>query len=105
MAELYVGGLLCDGGGEIVDGQAVLVQDSKGAKVAPAGEVSGFEGETTGTSGGTLMPGLFDCHAHLCLGSEGDPGTAADKLLPEADHDEGVGAGPGRLGWRHQRPA
>jgi imidazolonepropionase-like amidohydrolase len=74
MAELYVGGLLCDGGGEIVDGQAVLVQDSKGAKVAPAGEVSGFEGETTGTSGGTLMPGLFDCRVHLMPRRRGGPG-------------------------------
>jgi len=34
------------------------------------------------TGGATLMPGLTDCHVHLCLGAEGDPGTAADKLLP-----------------------
>ncbi|MDP6875374.1 MAG: amidohydrolase family protein [Alphaproteobacteria bacterium] len=82
MTELYTGGLLYDGGNEIVAGQAVLVEDGKVAKVAPTGEFSGFEGRTIDTSGGTLMPGLFDCHVHLCLGAEGDPGTAADKLLP-----------------------
>lgn len=82
MTELYTGGLLYDGGGEIVSGRAVLVEDGKVAKVAPAGEFDGFEGQTIDTAGGTLMPGLFDCHVHLCLGAEGDPGTAADKLLP-----------------------
>jgi imidazolonepropionase-like amidohydrolase len=81
-SELYTGGLLYDGGTEIVDNQAVLVTDGKVAKVAPAGEFDGFAGRTIDTTGGTLMPGLFDCHVHLCLGAEGDPGTAADKLLP-----------------------
>ena len=82
MTQLYAGGLLYDGGTEIVDGQGVLVEDGKVTKVAPAGEFDGFTGETIDTTGGTLMPGLFDCHVHLCLGAEGDPGTAADKLLP-----------------------
>ncbi|MDA1100000.1 MAG: amidohydrolase family protein [Proteobacteria bacterium] len=80
--ELYTGGLLYDGGGEIVAGQGVLVQNGRVAKVAPAGEFAGFVGVTIDTTGGTVMPGLFDCHVHLCLGAEGDPGTAADKLLP-----------------------
>ena len=82
MTQLYTGGLLFDGAGEIIDGQAVLVQDGQVAKVAPAAEFDGYQGETIDTAGGTLMPGLFDCHVHLCLGAEGDPGTAADKLLP-----------------------
>ena len=25
---------------------------------------------------------MINCHVHLCLGAEGDPGTVADKLLP-----------------------
>jgi imidazolonepropionase-like amidohydrolase len=82
MTELYTGGLLFRGQGDIIEGQAVLVEGGKVAKVAPAGEFDGFSGATIDTSGGTLMPGLFDCHVHLCLGAEGDPGTAADKLLP-----------------------
>ncbi|MBT5193898.1 MAG: amidohydrolase family protein [Rhodospirillaceae bacterium] len=82
MTELYAGGLLYDGGTEVIDGQGVLVEDGQVTKVAPAGEFDGFEGTTIDTTGGTLIPGLFDCHVHLCLGAEGDPGTAADKLLP-----------------------
>jgi len=82
MTELYTGGLLYDGGTEIVEGHGVMVKDGKVTEVAPSGAFDGFDGETVDTSGGTLMPGLFDCHVHLCLGAEGDPGTAADKLLP-----------------------
>jgi len=82
MTELYTGGLLYDGGTEIVEGHGVMVKDGKVTEVAPSGTFDGFDGETVDTSGGTLMPGLFDCHVHLCLGAEGDPGTAADKLLP-----------------------
>ncbi|MFP6709086.1 MAG: amidohydrolase family protein [Alphaproteobacteria bacterium] len=82
MTELYTGGLLFRGAGDIIEGQAVLVEGGQVAKVAPAGEFDGFSGAAIDTSGGTLMPGLFDCHVHLCLGAEGDPGTAADKLLP-----------------------
>ena len=82
MTQLYSGGFLFKGEGEILDGQSVLVENGKIIKVAPSGEFDGFAGETVDTSGGTLMPGLFDCHVHLCLGAEGDPGTAADKLLP-----------------------
>ena len=82
MTQLYSGGLIFNGEDEILDSQSVLVESGKIAKVAPAGEFDGFAGDTIDTSGGTLMPGLFDCHVHLCLGAEGDPGTAADKLLP-----------------------
>ncbi|MBT4043554.1 MAG: amidohydrolase family protein [Rhodospirillaceae bacterium] len=82
MSELYAGGLLFDGSNDLHDGQAVLVEGGRVTKIAPASEFDGFAGETIDTSGGTLMPGLFDCHVHLCLGGEGDPGTAADKLLP-----------------------
>jgi imidazolonepropionase-like amidohydrolase len=82
MTTLYRGGLLFDGANPPIEGQAVAVEDGKVARLAPAGEFDGFAGEVVDTTGGTLMPGLIDCHVHLCLGAEGDPGTAADKLLP-----------------------
>ena len=62
--------------------RAVLVEDGRIARIAAAGEFDGFDGEVVDTAGGTLMPGLIDCHVHLCLGAEGDPGTAQDKLMP-----------------------
>lgn len=79
---LYVGGLVFNGTDAPLDGQGVLVEDGAVVRVAPAGEFDGFSGESVDTSGGTLMPGIIDCHVHLCLGGEGDPGTAADKLTP-----------------------
>ena len=79
---LYSGGRLFDGENAPLDGQAVLVEDAAIRRVAPRAEFDGFAGEVVDTSGATLMPGLIDCHVHLCLGAEGDPGTAAEKLLP-----------------------
>ena len=82
METLYSGGRLFDGETAPVAGHGVLVGDDRILKVAPAGEFDGFAGARVETSGATLMPGLIDCHVHLCLGAEGDPGSAADKLLP-----------------------
>jgi len=82
MQVLYSGGALFDGEKPPLAGQAVLVEDQRIVRVAPAGEFDGFAGETVDTSGGTLLPGLIDAHVHLCLGAEGDPGSAAEKLLP-----------------------
>ena len=42
MTELYTGGLLFRGQGDIIEGQAVLVEGGKVAKVAPVGEFGGF---------------------------------------------------------------
>lgn len=82
MQILYKGGALFDGENAPVSGQSVLVEGEKVIRVAPDAEFDGFAGTVVDTSGGTLMPGLIDCHVHLCLGAEGDPGTAAEKLLP-----------------------
>ena len=82
MATLFKGGLVFDGERAPLPGHGVLVDGGKVARFAPAAEFDGFAGETVDTAGATLMPGLIDCHVHLCLGAEGDPGTAADKLLP-----------------------
>lgn len=82
MQVLYKGGALFDGENDPIEGHGVMVEGDKVARVAPDAEFEGFAGTEVDTSGGTLMPGLIDCHVHLCLGAEGDPGTAAEKLLP-----------------------
>jgi imidazolonepropionase-like amidohydrolase len=82
MPTLFKGGLVFDGERAPLPGHGVLVEDGRIARFAPLAEFDGFAGETVDTGGATLMPGLTDCHVHLCLGAEGDPGTAADKLLP-----------------------
>src|SRR4029079_15510984 len=59
---------------------AVLEEGGKVKRVAPAGEFSGFAGERVDTSGGTLIPGIIDCHVHSLSGAEGNPGAAQDRL-------------------------
>jgi imidazolonepropionase-like amidohydrolase len=82
MKTLYRGGLVFTGEGEMLAEHGVLVENGRIAALAPAGEFEGFDGEVIDTAGGTLMPGLIDCHVHLVYGGEADPGTASEKLLP-----------------------
>ncbi len=82
MQILFKGGKVFNGETAPSDGQAVLVEDGKIARVAPAGEFDGFAGEVVDTSGGTLMPGLFDCHVHLCMGGEANPMAERSAMLP-----------------------
>jgi imidazolonepropionase-like amidohydrolase len=80
MQVLFKGGALFDGVKDPVSGHGVMVEAGKIKKLAPLGEFAGFAGEVVDTSGGTLMPGLIDCHVHLCSGAEADPATAQSKL-------------------------
>lgn len=73
MAVLFSGGRVVDGAGGVLDGHGVLVEGATIERVAPLGEFAGFAGETVDTTGGTVLPGLIDCHVHLCYGAEGNP--------------------------------
>ncbi len=79
---LFTGGLVFDGAGETLEGVAVLVEDGRIARVARAGEFDGFSGEVADTGGGTLLPGLTDCHVHLCYQGSADPAATLGKLTP-----------------------
>ena len=70
---LYSGGLIYDGLHQVLEGQAVLVENERIKEVGPVGDFQGFAGELVDFSGGTLLPGLIDCHVHLIYGGEGDP--------------------------------
>ena len=79
MATLYVGGRVFDGE-KAIDGQAVLEEGGKVKKIASAGEFAGFAGAKVDTTGGTLMPGIIDCHVHSLSGAEGNPGAIQDRM-------------------------
>jgi imidazolonepropionase-like amidohydrolase len=81
MDTLYSGGLVFDGE-RALPGQGVLVKDGRIAEIGPLDSFAGFAGRRVDTAGGTLLPGLIDCHVHLCSGAEADPGSAQDKLRP-----------------------
>ncbi|MBM3548355.1 MAG: amidohydrolase family protein [Alphaproteobacteria bacterium] len=70
MKTVFVGGLVFDGSKAPAEGLGVVVENGRIARVAPAGEFSGFSGKRVDTAGMTLMPGLIDCHVHLVLPGE-----------------------------------
>jgi imidazolonepropionase-like amidohydrolase len=80
MVMMFTGGLVFDGKGNVLEGQGVLVEDGRISKISPVGEFTGFDGEKVDTTGGTLMPGLTDCHVHFCLPGTADPKTTMDKM-------------------------
>jgi len=70
---LFSGGLVFDGERAPVAGQAVLVEDGRIRSLGPMAEFTGFTGRTVDTAGATLMPGLIDCHTHLCFAPDDHP--------------------------------
>jgi imidazolonepropionase-like amidohydrolase len=66
MATLYGGGLLFDGEKPPRAELGVLVEGSRIAAVEPLASFDRDGVEFVDTAGCTLMPGLIDCHVHLC---------------------------------------
>jgi imidazolonepropionase-like amidohydrolase len=72
---ILTGAMLIDGSGAPpVAGRAVVLEGDRIAAVvaerdAPAGTVRRLDGLT-------LLPGLINCHVHLCFGAEADPAAA-----------------------------
>jgi len=72
---VLVGATVIDGtGAPPVSGRAVVVEGDRivavvGEREAPGGRVKRLDGLT-------LLPGLINCHVHLCFGGEADPGVA-----------------------------
>src|SRR3954454_8657762 len=79
MSTLNVGGRVF-AGEKALDGPAVLEEDGKVKRIAPAAEFAGFAGDKVDGSGGTLMPGIIDCHVHSLSGVEGIPGAVKDRM-------------------------
>ena len=80
MTTLYSGGLVFDGNGNLLEKHGVLVDGERISEVAPNGEFESFSNERIDTSGGTLMPGLIDCHVHLVYCGGADPRSDLLKL-------------------------
>jgi imidazolonepropionase-like amidohydrolase len=69
-----------DGRGGLLDGATVVVRDGRIASVGPDRRVTVPRGAVRVNARGlTLLPGLIDCHVHLCLGADAD----VDRVLRE----------------------
>lgn len=79
---LYTGGLVFDGNGPLLRDHSVLVSGDSIEDIAPAEKFSDYQGETIDTSGGTLMPGMADCHVHLVYRGEANPRASVQNVNP-----------------------
>lgn len=79
---LYAGGCIIDGTGRVLESHGVLVRGQTIAELAPLARFDGFAGPRVDLSGGTLLPGLVDCHVHLCMGGEANPVAAQMAQTP-----------------------
>jgi imidazolonepropionase-like amidohydrolase len=69
---ILVGATLIDGTGAPPEaGRAVVVADGRIADIVPAARAPA--GPVLRLDGLRLVPGLINCHVHLCLGAEADP--------------------------------
>lgn len=74
---------LIDGTGTILDRATVVVRGSQIVSAGPSRTVTIPKGATRIDGRGlTVIPGLIDCHVHLCLGSEPDVVAAIESEQP-----------------------
>lgn len=81
-ATLYSGGDVFDGTGSLHKNHSVLVEGDTIQQVAPAEAFADFQGTTVDTTGGTLMPGIADCHVHLVYKGEANPHASLEGVNP-----------------------
>ena len=74
---------LIDGRGSTRDRMTVLIQGGRIAAVGPDREISVPRGaETPDVRGMAVLPGLIDCHVHLCLSAEADVVRTIEQEAP-----------------------
>ncbi len=74
---------LIDGSGAVCDQATVLVRGSRIAAAGSSREITIPKGSTRIDGHGlTIIPGLIDCHVHLCLGGEPDVVAAVESESP-----------------------
>jgi imidazolonepropionase-like amidohydrolase len=80
---ILAGAALIDGTGTPpVTGRSVVVEQGRIAGVVA--DAAAPSGTTVRLDGLTLLPGLINCHVHLCLGAEADPAAVMLKEPPAA---------------------
>jgi imidazolonepropionase-like amidohydrolase len=74
---------LIDGSGLVTERATVVVRDATIHAAGPARQISIPRGTVRIDGRGlTLLPGLIDCHVHLCLGAEPDVVAAVEQESP-----------------------
>jgi imidazolonepropionase-like amidohydrolase len=70
---LYSAARVLPGDGQTPENAGVLVDGPRIAAVGSVEELAPAASQRRGFPGGTLLPGLIDCHVHLCFDGGPDP--------------------------------
>jgi imidazolonepropionase-like amidohydrolase len=71
----FVNGRLFIGDGRIVDVGSVVIEDDRIVDVTTGPVEPPEDAEIVSLDGATLLPGLIDCHIHICFDGSNDPWT------------------------------
>ena len=76
---IFYGGNIFVGNGHVLENASVIVEGEKIVKVARNLDNISRNAKKISLNGCTLMPGLIDCHTHICLDSSIDPFETSKK--------------------------
>ncbi|MCH9674626.1 MAG: amidohydrolase family protein [Gammaproteobacteria bacterium] len=82
MATLLTNARIINGEGEVFVDHALLIDGDEIVDLAARETFAGTSAEIRDLSGATIVPGLIDCHVHLCYAGEPNPGRAVEDLSP-----------------------
>lgn len=78
MTKVIKGGWLFDGIGRVLEGQAVIFEGKKVKEVIPVGQLPAESSlQVIDATGCTVLPGLIDCHVHICSSGVADSSKEA----------------------------
>lgn len=80
MAVLFLNGKIITGTGEVIEKGTVRVDDKRFTFVGPGKRFRPSKKDTLfDISGKSILPGLIDCHVHLCMDGSPDPITSLSR--------------------------
>lgn len=83
MTRVIKGGWLFDGSGSLLEGQAVIIAGDRVKEIVPAASLPlEHDLSVIDADGCTVLPGLIDCHVHIC--SSGVADGSKEAMDPDA---------------------
>ena len=83
MVTVFTGGPVFVGDGSVLEGVQVHVEEGRISRIVDTSHSRPRNAEVVQLNGCFLLPGLIDCHVHLCMDAGPDPlGTLSNEAVP-----------------------